>query len=177
MTSPQLRTARLGLEPLRIDHADEMVLLLADRSLYAFYDDEPSPTLDDLRSRYERQSAGRSPDGTEVWHNWILRDLATGEVAGFVQATVRGRDGRVTAELAWVVGTAYQGRGYATEAAAAARDAITGPGSESGDDAVVVLAHIAPGHLASETVARRLGLEPTHEVHDGETLWSTALPS
>jgi RimJ/RimL family protein N-acetyltransferase len=94
-----------------------------------------------------------------------------------VQATVRGRDGRVTAELAWVVGTAYQGRGYATEAAAAARDAITGPGSESGDDAVVVLAHIAPGHLASETVARRLGLEPTHEVHDGETLWSTALPS
>jgi RimJ/RimL family protein N-acetyltransferase len=177
VTSPQLRTARLGLEPLRIDHADEMVLLLADRSLYAFYDDEPSPTLDDLRSRYERQSAGRSPDGTEVWHNWILRDLATGEVAGFVQATVRGRDGRVTAELAWVVGTAYQGRGYATEAAAAARDAITGPGSESGDDAVVVLAHIAPGHLASETVARRLGLEPTHEVHDGETLWSTALPS
>jgi RimJ/RimL family protein N-acetyltransferase len=177
VTSPQLRTARLGLEPLRIDHADEMVLLLADRSLYAFYDDEPSPTLDDLRSRYERQSAGRSPDGTEVWHNWILRDLATGEVAGFVQATVRGRDGRVTAELAWVGGTAYQGRGYATEAAAAARDAITGPGSESGDDAVVVLAHIAPGHLASETVARRLGLEPTHEVHDGETLWSTALPS
>jgi RimJ/RimL family protein N-acetyltransferase len=168
-----VRTARLALEPLRVDHADEMVGLLADRALYAYYDDEASPNLAELRSRYSRQSVGSSPDGSEVWHNWILRDLATGEVAGFVQATVAGVDGRVTAELAWVVGTAYQGRGYATEAATAARDAITGPGSASGDDAAAVQAHVAPGHVASETVARRLGLEPTDEMHDGETLWRT----
>jgi len=177
MPTPALRTARLALEPLRVDHADEMVALLADRALYTYYDDEASPTLDELRSRYERQGVGSSPDGSETWHNWILRDLATGEVAGFVQATVRAVDRGASAELAWVVGTAYQGRGYATEAAAAARDAITGPGSASGDDATVVQAHIAPGHAASETVARRLGLEPTDVVHDGETLWSTPLPA
>ena len=173
MPTPALRTARLALEPLRVDHADEMVALLADRALYTFYDDEASPTLDELRSRYTRQSAGVSADGTEVWHNWILRDLATGEAAGFVQATVRDVDVGASAELAWVVGTAYQGRGYATEAAVAARDAITGPGSASGDDATLVQAHIAPGHGASETVARRLGLAPTTTVHDGEILWST----
>jgi RimJ/RimL family protein N-acetyltransferase len=175
--TPPLRTARLSLEPLRVEHADEMVGLLADRALYAFYDDEASPTLDELRARYARQALGRSADGTEVWHNWILREQTTGEVAGFVQATVRELDGAVTAELAWVVGTAYQGRGYATEAAAAARDAISGPGSRSGDDATVVQAHIAPGHVASESVARHLGLTPTSTVHDGETLWRTPTPA
>ena len=158
-------------------HADEMVTLLADRALYAFYDDEASPTLGELRARYARQSVGRSADGSEVWHNWILRVRASGEVAGFVQATVRRSDGRVRAELAWVVGTAYQGRGYATEAARAARDAISGPGSASGDDATVVEAHISPGHAASEAVARHLGLHPTATVDDGETLWSTPNPA
>jgi RimJ/RimL family protein N-acetyltransferase len=175
--TPPLRTARLSLEPLKAEHAEEMVGLLTDRALYAYYDDEASPTLDELRARYARQAHGRSADGTEGWHNWILRDLTTGEAAGFVQATVRETGGTVTAELAWVVGTAYQGRGYATEAASAARDAISGAGSRSGDDAAVVQAHIAPGHVASEAVARRLGLEPTTTVHDGETLWRTPTPA
>ncbi len=138
-----------------------MVSLLADRALYAFYDDEASPTLDELRARYARQSAGVSPDGSEAWHNWILRLLATGSAAGFVQATVR--DG--VADLAWVVGTAYQGQGLASEAALAVRDWLTGSGA-------VVQAHIAPGNAASEAVARRIGLLLTDEVDgDGERLW------
>ena len=176
MTTPALRTARLVLEPLRVEHADEMVALLADRALYAFFDDDPSPTLDELRARYARQSVGRSPDGTEAWHNWVVREGASGAVAGFVQATVVDVAGVVTAELAWVIGTAYQRQGYAVEGAQAARDAITGPGSLSGDDAAVVQAHIAPGHTASEAVARHLGLAPDEE-QDGETLWRTPRPA
>jgi RimJ/RimL family protein N-acetyltransferase len=174
VVTPALRTARLDLEPLRVAHADELVDILADRALYAFFDDEPSSTLDALRSRYERWSVGRSPDGSETWHNWILRDRVSGAAAGFVQATVRTVAGVVTAELAWVVGTAYQGRGYAVEAALAARDAITGTGSASGDDATVVQAHVAAGHSASEAVARRLGLTPTGTVEDDEILWRSA---
>jgi RimJ/RimL family protein N-acetyltransferase len=138
-----------------------MVGLLADRALYAFYDDEASPTLDELRARYSRQSAGASPDGSEAWHNWILRLLATGSAAGFVQATVR--DG--AADLAWVMATAYQGQGLASEAALAVRDWLAGSGA-------VVQAHIAPGNTASEAVARRIGLVLTDEVDDdGERLW------
>jgi RimJ/RimL family protein N-acetyltransferase len=121
MSTDPLRTARLDLEPVSPAHADEMVGLLADRALYAFYADEASPSLEELRERYARQAAGVSPDGRETWHSWILRERGTARCVGFVQATVRDTDllgrGR-SAELAWVVGTAYQGRGFATEAAA-----------------------------------------------------------
>jgi len=167
-------------------HADEMVDLLADRALYAFYDDEASPTLEQLRERYARQAGGLSPDGREVWHSWIVRERESGTAVGFVQATVGATagmsaatvdtaetpyDGATSAELAWVVGVPWQGRGYATEAAAAVRDAVLGPDSVTGDDVTLVHAHIAPGHMASVTVARRLGLVPTEVVHDGETRW------
>ena len=142
-----------------------MVALLADRALYAFYDDEASPSLEELRARYERQSTGLSADGTEVWHNWILRVRASGKPAGFVQATVVDR----VVDLAWVVGTAYQGQGLATEAANAVRDSFAPLGS-----AVALRAHIAAGNVASETVAARIGLALTDEVDgDGERLWSS----
>ena len=171
MATPALETPRLLLEPLRVDHADEMVDLLADRALYAYYDDEASPSLDELRERYARQSRGVSADGTQEWHNWILRVRSTGEAAGFVQATVTRDDaGAATAELAWVVGSAYQGQGFAGEAGAAVRDALRVPGT-------TVIAHIAPGHTASESVARRLGLLPTDVVHEGETRWQLDPPA
>jgi RimJ/RimL family protein N-acetyltransferase len=166
-----------------------MVDLLADRSLYSFYDDELSPSLDELRDRFSRQAVGVSPDGREVWHSWIVRERATGAAIGFVQATVGATagsslasvdtretpyDGRTSAELAWVIGVPWQGRGYATEAAFAVLAGVRGPGSATGDDVTLVHAHIAPGHEASETVAHRLGLHPTDVVHDGEIRWEFA---
>ena len=49
-----LETLRLTLEPLRVDHAEEMAPLLADAELYTFTDGGP-PTLEELRARYVRQ--------------------------------------------------------------------------------------------------------------------------
>jgi RimJ/RimL family protein N-acetyltransferase len=190
LTTPALRTERLDLEPVSPSHADEMVGVLADRALYACYDDEPSPTLEELRKRYARQASGLSPDGREVWHSWIVRERESGTAVGFLQATVGPTagsssaaadtvatpyDGLPSAELAWVIGLSWQGRGYATEAAAAVRDAVRGPGSVTGDDVTRVQAHIAPGHVASETVARHLGLTPTDVTHHGETRWLLTL--
>ncbi len=171
MTTSPLETARLDLEPVSPAHADDMVGLLADRALYAFYADEASPTLDELRARYARWAGGGSPDGSETWCTWILRERSTGSCAGFVQATVRLEER--TAELAWVVGTAYQGRGLAREAAAAARDAVLVGAHATGADAVEhVVAHIAPGNEASETVARAIGLHATDDLDpDGERVW------
>jgi hypothetical protein len=34
-----------------------------------------------------------------------------------------------------------------------------------------VVAHIHPGHLASQGVARAAGLSPTGDVYDGEVRW------
>jgi hypothetical protein len=44
-----VRTARLALEPLRAEHATEMVAVLADPRIYEFIGDAP-PSEDELRS-------------------------------------------------------------------------------------------------------------------------------
>ncbi len=111
-------TPRLLLEPLTTAHTAELLPVLADPALYAFTGGAP-PTAEELRARHTRQAAGASPDGSEGWLNWVLRLRDTGAVAGFVQDTLT-RDGDVlAADLAWLVGTAAQGRGLASEAAAA----------------------------------------------------------
>jgi len=48
--APILQTPRLSLEPLRIDHADEMAPLLDDAQLFDFTGGGPC-TLDELRER------------------------------------------------------------------------------------------------------------------------------
>jgi RimJ/RimL family protein N-acetyltransferase len=149
-----------------VEHAVEMVGALADPSLYVVTGGTP-PTFDELTARYGRQVVGQSDDGSETWHNWVIRNRATGEAAGFIQSTVTHEGGRVIAELAWVVGVPWQGRGLATEGAEAAMKAVTDDGADE------VRAHIAPGHVASEIVAARLGLRRTEVMHDGETRWSS----
>ncbi|HEY5989658.1 MAG TPA: GNAT family N-acetyltransferase [Streptosporangiaceae bacterium] len=157
----QLATSRLRLAPLTVADADEMSGVLSDSRLYTFIGGT-APSATELRARYARLAVGRSPDGSQVWHNWIVRTLA-GEAVGTVQATVV--DGGTRAEVAWVIGQPYWGRGYASEAAVAVVDwlAATGVGE--------VLAHIHPGHRASQSVAERAGLRPTDVFQDGEQRW------
>jgi RimJ/RimL family protein N-acetyltransferase len=176
--TPPLRSARLVLEPLRVEHADELVQVLADPALYTFIGGEP-PTLDRLRDRFGRMLAG-SGGPQEQWHNWILRlDGAAGAAIGTVQATVVGESGAGSgagsgfrAEVAWVLGTRWQGRGYAAEAAAALVDWLRGL------PVAAVAAHIHPDHAASEAVARRISLVGTGRFdQDGEQLWQLAAGS
>ena len=155
-----IRTDRLELTPLRVDDAAEMVAVLADPRLYAAIGGAP-PTLGELRLRYELQVRGASADGRETWHNWIVRPRPGREAAGFVQATVTG-DG---ADLAWVVGVPWQGRGYATEAASGVVAWLSAHG------VTTITAHVADGHRTSEAVAERIGLVRTGTVEDGEIVW------
>ena len=113
-----IETARLTLEPLRVEHAGEMVEVLSAPALYEYIGGRP-PSLEQLRARYTRQAVGHSPDGREGWLNWIARERETGIAVGTVQATLTNGGAGRTAELAWVIGAAHQRRGYATEAAAA----------------------------------------------------------
>ena len=164
LTTPPLRTDRLDLEPVsrRARRRD-------GRASSPTAASTPSTTTS---PRHRSRSCATatparppacSPDGREVWHSWIVRERESGAAIGFVQATVGATagsslasvdtadtpyDGRTSAELAWVIGVPWQGRGYATEAATAVRDAVRGPGSVTGDDVALVHAHIAPGHVA-----------------------------
>jgi RimJ/RimL family protein N-acetyltransferase len=139
-----IATPRLDLTPLAPGDADEMVEVLAGDELYGFTGGHP-PTLDDLRAQYARQAVGHSADGTETWRNWIIRTRPDGRAVGFVQATIT--DAGRQAEIAWVVGFAWQRRGYATEAATALVAWLDAQGVE------IIAAHVHPDHVASESVA------------------------
>jgi RimJ/RimL family protein N-acetyltransferase len=163
--------------------------VLADSALYGFIGGGPEPP-DELAARVRRQAAGVSPDGTQAWLNWVIRaappanrpaspEQATSltdrtepphdapragaphPLVGTFQGTVTGSQ----AELAWVVGTAHQGRGFATEAGLAVAAWLEAQG------VTTLTAHIHPDHAASQGVARRLGLEPTDTLQDGEVRW------
>jgi len=161
--SERLTTERLLLEPLTTAHAAEMVTVLDDPSLHRYVGGEPLG-FHELERRYERQSRGRSEDESERWFNWIIRDRTSQEAVGYVQATVEVET-RV-ANVAWVVGSRYQARGYAREAARAMLSWLYGNG------ATAVTARIHPENRASEIVAAALGLRHTPTSVDGESVWT-----
>lgn len=156
--------ARIVLTPLAVGDAEEMAGVLGGEQLYAFTGGHP-PTAGELRARYARQVAGRSADGREEWRNWIIRRAADGQAVGFVQATIAERAGEEIAEIAWVVGLAWQGNGYAGEAARALVAWLDARG------VAAIQAHIHPDHAASAAVARAAGLRPAGQVEDGEQVW------
>lgn len=163
MTPPQLESARLVLEPLRVEHAGEMALVLDDPRLHAFTGGEPLGE-DGLRDRYRRQVLGGPADRRQEWVSWIVR-MRGERAVGYVQATVEPEADGVVAELAWVVGVDHQGHGYAREGAQIAADWLRTRGG------VTLQAHVHPGHGASQAVARSLGLIRTGAVVDGEDRW------
>jgi RimJ/RimL family protein N-acetyltransferase len=160
-----LESRRLILEPLRVEHAQEMAVTLDDQALHTFTGGEPA-TVDELRRLYERQVVGHSPDGTQSWLNWVLRRRDDAAPVGLMQATVTGPADRPEAEVAWVVGTAQQHQGFAREAA----QLIVGWLREHG--AAVIVAHIHPDHRASEAVAESVGLAATAQMVEGEVRWT-----
>ena len=163
-TAEPIETARLTLEPLRIEHAGEMAEVLANSRLYEYVGGTP-PSPAQLRTRYALQVAGHSPDGRQGWLNWIIRERATGAAVGTVQATLTVLSDRTEAEIAWVISTAYQRRGYATEAAGATVQWLRNHAADA------IVAHIHPDHEASIGVATHLGLTPTDILEGGETRW------
>jgi RimJ/RimL family protein N-acetyltransferase len=155
-------TARLRLDPITDDDADEMAAVYADPRMYEFTGGEP-PTVDALRRRYEALATGRSPDGMESWLNWVVRPIDSGDAVGAVQATVVHRSHE--AWIAWEIGVAAQGLGYGGEAATALVHWLSERSIGS------IGAYIHPDHLASQGVARRAGLHRTVGMHDGEEIW------
>ncbi|MFC5830589.1 GNAT family N-acetyltransferase [Nonomuraea insulae] len=150
-----IETPALVLLPLRAEHAEEMAVVLSDPALHRFTGGAPL-TAQELALRYERLVSG--PPG---WRNWVIWLRAEKRLVGYVQATIDER----TAEVAWVIGTPWQGRGLA----GAAATALVGRLMEQEIDTIV--AHIHPGHAASAAVATAAGLHPTERWEDGEVLW------
>lgn len=165
----RLHTDRLVLEPLVVEHAAEMVHVLAPEELYAFTGGEP-PSDGELEARYVRQIVGHSPSGDAGWLNWIIRANDSSQAIGYIQATLTREDGVLSAELAWLVTPDAQHGGVASEAARAMLAWLRAQQVQR------VTASIHPDHHASARVAQRLGLEPTGAYNDGEQTWEVEVP-
>ena len=105
---------------------------------------------------------------------WRARRVRPGKIVNAqlppprVQATVTETAHQRVAEIAWVVGTAWQGQGIATEAAKGLCAWLVKCGVHT------ITAHIHPNHRASAAVAAAAGLAPTNAWHDGEAEWASS---
>ena len=109
-----LFSERLRIEPIRSAHAERVFSSLQDPAIYTYLPDDP-PTAGVLQKRYDYWEKGRSPDGKELWLNWVgfLRDSMT--PVGTFQATLpKGKAGA----FAYVVFPLFWRQGYAREMAA-----------------------------------------------------------
>lgn len=109
---PTLKTSRLILEPINESHTDELYELFADQELHTFVPFEP-PTREQQRQRCARWAKRKSPDGRELWLNWLARDVDTQTVVGHFQA---GAKENREASIGYVVAKKFQNQGRATEA-------------------------------------------------------------
>ena len=103
------------LEPQVGAHAEAMFALLSDPALYRWIDEAPPADVGSLRARYERLETRTSADGRQHWLNWIVRRPGQPPL-GYLQATVLENG---EAWVAYLLGSAHQGRGLATRATAA----------------------------------------------------------
>jgi ribosomal-protein-alanine N-acetyltransferase len=108
---PPLETARLRLEPITEDHAQELCELFSDPELHQFVPLEV-PTLELQRERCARWAKRWSPDGSERWLNWAGREKTSGKIIAHFQSGVT-KDG--VASIGYVVSRAHQKQGLATE--------------------------------------------------------------
>lgn len=109
-----VEAAGLTLVPQTVEHAEEMFAVLSDPAIYR-HENQPPASLDWLRKRFAMLESRQSRDGSEQWLNWVIR-IPKGALIGFTQATVR-RDG--SAGIAYVLASAYWGRGLGRKAVAA----------------------------------------------------------
>jgi ribosomal-protein-alanine N-acetyltransferase len=156
----------LLLEPQTVAHAAALFELLQDHRLYA-YEGEPPKSLAWWTDRLERLSTRQSPDGREAWLNWAV--CQAGVPLGYVQATVfEGLDGRRSAWVAYVLGSAHWGQGVATRAVACMEQELVA--------AYGVQRLAAVFKRANQRSARLLARLGYGAVEGGDALWQAAGP-
>jgi RimJ/RimL family protein N-acetyltransferase len=146
----RLETPRLVLRPFEPGDLDPMAEVLGDPVSMRFYPhpfsrDETRAWIERNRARFERERLGL----------WAVTLREGGEVVGDCGAVAQVVDGAGELELGWHLHPAHQGRGYATEAAAAWRDhafAVTGRAR--------LISLILEGNVPSRRVAERIGMAP-----------------
>lgn len=162
---PTLRTARLILEPLSLEHSAGMFAMWSKpevcRHSGPAQDFEGRPITLPARTPADSDKiidvfVRSAAEGTRF--RWAVRLLATGEFVGAVGFNSLGP----CSEYAYHQHPDFWGQGLMTEASLAALGWL-----RQRPDAREVEAFIEPDNQASIYLAKRLGLQPTSETSDG----------
>jgi RimJ/RimL family protein N-acetyltransferase len=136
---------RLVFEPLGHEHADGLFAALADPAVSQFLTAPDVTTLEALHARIERLA--HAPVG-QTWLNFVMR--RDGVIIGRLEATCY--DG--WAEIAYLVGPAYQRQGYGREGVRWLLDRLRER------DIDEVWAAVLPGNARSIRLLDALGFAP-----------------
>lgn len=140
---------RLVFRAMTETDLDEIAALVGDQDVMRFYlRPLTRAQAGDLIARNQRRYRDHG------YGLWVISVRATGEFVGDCGLTRQPVDGADELEVGYHVRTARQGRGYATEAAAArdfARDVLRAPR---------LTAIINPLNVPSQRVAEKIGLRP-----------------
>jgi RimJ/RimL family protein N-acetyltransferase len=148
--SISVETDRLSLRPVQQDDLDPWATFLGDPNATRLLHFPRPHTREEAAALLERTIA--RADGAAAMYTVQLRE--TGDTIGFVGYTPRELDWGRELELGWLLLPAFHGRGYATEAASAARELVPGR--------VVSLVRVE--NTASQNVARKLGMTIEREI-------------
>ncbi|MEV6108882.1 GNAT family N-acetyltransferase [Streptomyces sp. NPDC051940] len=141
-------TPRLAFRPMTRDDLDDMAALLGDPEVMRHYPrpktrEEAADWIDWNQRLYRQEGYGL----------WVVVLSDTGAFAGDCGLTPQEIEGVTELEVGYHIRTGLQGKGYATEAAAACRDhARDALGAER------LVAIIRPDNTPSQRVAEKIGL-------------------
>ena len=128
-----------------------MFAVLSDPAVYEF-ENEPPASEAWLRERFARLEGRTSADGTEVWLNWVVQ-LPSGELAGYVQATVLGSG---VSFVAYVLSSRFWRRGIASNAVTAMMQEL-----QCGYGVRTFVAVLKGANYRSLGLLRSLGFKPS----------------
>jgi [ribosomal protein S5]-alanine N-acetyltransferase len=143
-----VRSPVFTMEARSTAHAAELFDVLRDPQLYEHLDEAPPTSVNELAEKLARSEGRRSPDGKELWLNWVVR-VQRGALAGYVQATVE-ENGETN--IAYVFGRPFHGQGVASAAVRRMIDIVV---AEHQASTLFIVAEAA--NLPSVRLAERLG--------------------
>ena len=145
----QLSTVRLTLRPFAPQDAESCLRnWAADEEIYRYLSAQPQ-TADEVREWLS--SADESYADPRTYY-WAIEETHSGEVVGELFVDNFGASSR-QCEMDWKIGTAFQGKGYAAEAARAAIEYLI---REVGFHRIE--AKCCTENTASERVMQKLGM-------------------
>jgi RimJ/RimL family protein N-acetyltransferase len=155
LNSPKGSSLRLGYEPLVRKHADLLAEVLLNPAVYQFIDGGLPASKQSLGDQFDRRSRGAPKEQPNMrWWNCAVVTLQDGRGIGRLEATLI--DDR--AEVAYLFGPSYWGRGYAYEAMVWLHERLAEDGV-----ARMFWATVLPSNERSVRLLKRLGYQTVPE--------------